>query len=620
MRIESCAVCLLAVFIAIIAYSNVTHQWVSITSSSMDSVKQIVKSEVDQREGFSTAQEEATNLRTVNDEIARGDAAYKNGIAAAKAEFTKTKNRRDDLTAQFQGKASEVEVMEKDIKNLKTGMENCDSQVSRFEQDIKIQQESLKKWLKTEKQGEALIAVIYTRGFKDTKHELDSLADKASAPHMTTDMGVYVRSYTKVINNALAEDFIQATIEGTAKWNGEEPVLIELGKGTNGTAYLRVKRYELYPFQESTNGKVKNGGVPDKVKVALISSMYDLESFLSQNGYTAANLDLSRMQSMLAEAVQTKKLAGEGLTDQVNSFQEKIAALQEKITNAKGDKEIQGTTLKKKETQLEKLKGAVEALKGKREEAEKAFQLAQVALSEKNRVRETIIVKTVLTTPKGSQTPAEAASESIIDKLEEVKNDARTQHSTSTTTVVNAQLVDETSSQAVTEAKITGVKLISFINEGDSVKVKMAFRVRMELGELNQNIGINDVKEANGFRFAEQTALDTRTGLMWARNGNVAGKDMNWIDAMSWAKNLNYGGYSDWRLPTKEELESFSMRGRNYFNANGFNDVQSSWYWSSSTHAYGTDDARVVYLWDGSVSSYNKSYSNYYVWPVRSGQ
>ena len=54
---------------------------------------------------------------------------------------------------------------------------------------------------------------------------------------------------------------------------------------------------------------------------------------------------------------------------------------------------------------------------------------------------------------------------------------------------------------------------------------------------------------------------DPQTELIWAKNGNIAGKKMNWSDATKWAENLKYSGYSDWRLPTKEELVSFSKLG-----------------------------------------------------------
>jgi len=116
---------------------------------------------------------------------------------------------------------------------------------------------------------------------------------------------------------------------------------------------------------------------------------------------------------------------------------------------------------------------------------------------------------------------------------------------------------------------------------------------------------------------------DTQTGLMWVRNGNIAGSRMKWQDAMDWVKTLNYGGYSDWRLPSKEELELFAKRGGNspaqWYNANGFHEVQASYYWSSSADASYTNLAWSVNMSSGSVFNNHKAYY-YYVWPVRGGQ
>lgn len=114
--------------------------------------------------------------------------------------------------------------------------------------------------------------------------------------------------------------------------------------------------------------------------------------------------------------------------------------------------------------------------------------------------------------------------------------------------------------------------------------------------------------------------FDQKTGLMWAKNGNIAGKQMNWDEAMDWVSKLNYGGYSDWRLPTKEELEIFLKRGGKYpsewFNTNRFFNVQSNSYWTSSISAYSVRVAWDVYMLDGVVNASNKA-GNYFVWPVR---
>ncbi len=378
-----------------------------------------------------------------------------------------------------------MEEQQKNIKTIKAGIENLDSQVARYNQDTKAQQESLKKWLQTEKQGEALAAVIFTRGFKDKAHTLESMADRASAPLMAQYMGTYIQSFTKVIDSVLSIDFIRAIEDGTAKWNNEEPLRIELEKGNRGTTYLRLKRYELYPFQAPKGGIVKPSS--DKnIQAAVISTRKELDNFLSQNGYSAANYDLERVYRLIKETSQMNSAAGDGLQEQVRSFQDRISSLQEKISSAQTEKRIQASILAKKEEQYKKALQDTEAVQVKKDEADRSFQQAQKSLHEIRRVRESIIVKTALATTRGSQSPAEASAEAIIDKLAEVRNDAKTQHSTSTTEVTNFQVTAESSMQAVTDARITSVRLISFINEGDSVRVKMAFRVRTVLEEQGE--------------------------------------------------------------------------------------------------------------------------------------
>lgn len=119
----------------------------------------------------------------------------------------------------------------------------------------------------------------------------------------------------------------------------------------------------------------------------------------------------------------------------------------------------------------------------KKEEADRAFQQSQKSFHDIRRVRESILIKTALASARGSQSPADASAEAIIDKLTEVKNDAKTQHYSSTTEVTNFQVTAESSYHAVTEAHITAARLISFINEGDSVRVKVAFWIRTVLEE-----------------------------------------------------------------------------------------------------------------------------------------
>ena len=458
-------------------------KWVTLSTDSRDTVREIIRSEVDNRESFSTRQEENTNLKDVEDEKEREDADYKNAVLTANKEFVRAKKRRDDLTSQFHMVSTDLDESAKGIKTIRATIENLDGQISRYEQDISAQQESLKRWLQTEKQGEIAVAVIYTRGFRDSAHALEGKADIASAPLIASHMGTYIQSFTRMINNVTTVDFIRATEEGTAKWNNEEPIRIELDKNVKGTSYLRLKRYELYPFQENkAGGTVQPAGGAD-FKVAIVQSKKDLEAFLKANKYLPSNYDLDRANRVIGNTVQNNTAAEEGLNEQVKSFQDRIMSLQNKISLAKAERETQKNLLKRREDSYHKLSVDVADIRGKKDSSERLFGQAQVVLQEKKRVHESIIIKSALAATKGSQTPAEASAEVILDKLAEVKNDAKTQHSSSATEVTNFQVTSDTAAQSITDARITAIRLISFVNEGDSVRVKMAFRVRTILEE-----------------------------------------------------------------------------------------------------------------------------------------
>jgi hypothetical protein len=58
------------------------------------------------------------------------------------------------------------------------------------------------------------------------------------------------------------------------------------------------------------------------------------------------------------------------------------------------------------------------------------------------------------------------------------------------------------------------------------------------------------------------TVLDTRTNLMWAAKDN--GSDINWQDAKSYCENYRGGGYSDWRMPTQDELAGLYDSSKSY--------------------------------------------------------
>ncbi len=134
----------------------------------------------------------------------------------------------------------------------------------------------------------------------------------------------------------------------------------------------------------------------------------------------------------------------------------------------------------------------------------------------------------------------------------------------------------------------------------------------------------NDVKDYTNHHDADNTYTwydsnpDTNGG-----NAGTAGDGTDTEDFIDALKAANFGGYSDWRMPTIKELSSLVNSDIAYtgptIDTTWFPRTMSSYYWSSTTHAYYTDVAWLVNFGHGGVSSGNKS-NSYYVRAVRAGQ
>ena len=100
-------------------------------------------------------------------------------------------------------------------------------------------------------------------------------------------------------------------------------------------------------------------------------------------------------------------------------------------------------------------------------------------------------------------------------------------------------------------------------------------------------------------------------GLVVAKEDADDGAGAPWDTAMRLCNNSNLAGFTDWRLPTKNELVTM------YDNKNTIGNFKNDCYWSSSTGSDNTDSAWYVVFSYGYVYGYSKANGNVYVRCVR---
>lgn len=136
------------------------------------------------------------------------------------------------------------------------------------------------------------------------------------------------------------------------------------------------------------------------------------------------------------------------------------------------------------------------------------------------------------------------------------------------------------------------------------------------------------------------TITDNLTGLVWSKDANLsngynphmiaadANGQVKWQAALDYIKYLNedlYLGYSDWRLPNINELESLTVNLgtadiKAWLENQGFSNVDAYYYWTSTTCEASRDHAWSINLSEPSIGPLGKEGWDVHLWPVRGGQ
>lgn len=144
--------------------------------------------------------------------------------------------------------------------------------------------------------------------------------------------------------------------------------------------------------------------------------------------------------------------------------------------------------------------------------------------------------------------------------------------------------------------------------------------------------------KVNRLVMQEKTAIDTETGVIWMKNANLANRPLPWRadeNVYAFIQNLNkstFGGYADWRVPTRDEMTSlldYAKKTGKYkiekletwpyqvLRNLGFQDVKDYGYWTSTRES--NSEMYIADFASGKVAVKPED-QPYYLWPVRGGR
>ncbi len=129
----------------------------------------------------------------------------------------------------------------------------------------------------------------------------------------------------------------------------------------------------------------------------------------------------------------------------------------------------------------------------------------------------------------------------------------------------------------------------------------------------------------------QEVVADDLTGLIWQRTlpsiypgctgGLTSGETCSWQQAVDYCEGLDYGGFTDWRLPSVEELSTLPDYGKYIpaIDSDVFPETDPSYFWTSSVYAVLNTYVWLTYFNNGDVDRYLKT-KYYYARCVRGEQ
>ena len=187
-----------------------------------------------------------------------------------------------------------------------------------------------------------------------------------------------------------------------------------------------------------------------------------------------------------------------------------------------------------------------------------------------------------------SETPA-TQQQTVINKTNIDKETGKVEQNTSApNTTLDKQNVEDSEVVQQTDTSQTQHASLDAEREQLAEERRKIEAERQQLAMVKrppQTTVKETARDGSFIAYDNGTVLDTRTNLMWAAKDN--GSDINWANAKSYCENYRGGGYTDWRMPTQDELAGLYDKAKTYKSDCGYDvhltelfHLTCTWAWA----------------------------------------
>lgn len=162
---------------------------------------------------------------------------------------------------------------------------------------------------------------------------------------------------------------------------------------------------------------------------------------------------------------------------------------------------------------------------------------------------------------------------------------------------------------------------LSLVDQGDVISILANHNMPIPNNinkSFNTDIGRDDQEKTHSKRFTQMVlhsapvVIDATTCLMWQQSGTK--KHCNWLDALTYVEKLNsenYAGFSDWRLPLIDELNSLLEKERQKSNNMHIHPVFDTFQQTCWSNDKKDMDIKFIDFFDGASGSKNQGDTNF---------